>query len=233
MLSISVVNPQVEPTVVEEFSEAQRACYEEFAVGGAVSEVASDELTSGRVVYVVARNEAAEMVGGLRLHLSFPGSRLPVERTLSQLSELARLLEGRRQHGIAEVCGLWAYSRYRGTRLSLALVRVAVAAAPLCDTNLLIALSHHYVVSHWAPIGFTVEPRLGIHSYPDTRYHSKVILLDPVRLATSEPEHKWRILGLRQALRMHCPIVWSPEAEEHIPVQPTERITLPGVEHPV
>src|SRR5690606_33233351 len=121
----------------------------------AVSEVAPSELMNGRVMYVVARDEGGEMVGGLRLHLSFPGNRLPVEMTLSQLSELARLLESRREYGVAEVCGLWAYSRYRGTRLSMALVRLAVAAAPLCDTNLLIALSHHYVVSHWAPIGFT------------------------------------------------------------------------------
>ena len=78
MLSISLVNPQVEPSVVEEFFDAQRACYEEYAAGAAVSEVAQDELMDGRVVYVVARNERAEMVGGLRLHLSFPGNRLPV-----------------------------------------------------------------------------------------------------------------------------------------------------------
>ena len=70
MLSISLVNPQVEPSVVEEFFDAQRACYEEYAAGAAVSEVAQDELMDGRVVYVVARNERAEMVGGLRLLLA-------------------------------------------------------------------------------------------------------------------------------------------------------------------
>jgi hypothetical protein len=226
MLSLSLVNPHLEPSVVDEFSQAQRACYEEFSAEAAVSEVAQEDLLSGRVVYFVARDETGAMVGGLRLHLSFPGTKLPVEHTLSQLSQLARLLESRRQHGVAEVCGLWAYSRYRGTKLSNALVRTAVAAAPLCETNLLIALSHHYVVNHWAPIGFTAEPRLGVHSYPDARYFSKVILLDPVRLATAEPEHKWRILGLRQALRMHCPIFWSPETEEHVPVQPSEHVPV-------
>jgi hypothetical protein len=90
MLSLSLVNPHLEPSVVDEFSQAQRACYEEFSAEAAVSEVAQEDLLSGRVVYFVARDETGAMVGGLRLHLSFPGTKLPVEHTLSQLSQLAR-----------------------------------------------------------------------------------------------------------------------------------------------
>lgn len=224
MLSISVVDPRVEPDIAAEFAQAQRACYHEFAVEAAVTEVSPDELKSGRVLFVVARNGGArgELVGGLRLHFSFPGTLLPVEQVMSRLSQLGRLLESRREHGIAEVCGFWIFSQYRGTGLSGALVRAGVAAVPLHRASLMIALSHHYVVSHWAPIGFQPEPRLGVHNYPDSRYFSKVILLDPVLLSTSEPEQRRQILALRHALRHRYPIFWSPERGEQVLVQPAE-----------
>lgn len=223
MLSICVVDPQIEPTVAEEFAQAQRVCYQEFAAEAAVTEVSSDELVNGRVLYVVARNgPRGELVGGLRLHFSFPGTYLPVEQVMSRLSHLGRMLESRREQGIAEVCGFWIFSQYRGTGLSGALVRAGVAAIPLHGAHLAIALSHHYVVSHWAPMGFQADPRLGVHPYPDARYFSKVILLDPIRLSTSEPDQRTKILALRHALRHHYPIFWSPERGEQVLVQPAE-----------
>lgn len=223
MLSISVVDPRVEPDIAAEFAQAQRVCYQEFGAEAAVTEVASDELKTGRVLFVVARNgPRGELVGGLRLHFSFPGTLLPVEQVMSRLSQLGRMLESRREQGIAEVCGFWIFSEYRGTGLSGALVRAGVAAVPLHRANLVIALSHHYVVSVWAPIGFQAETRLGVHPYPDSRYFSKVIVLDPVLLSTSEPEQRRRILALRNALRHRCPIFWSPERGEQVLVQPAE-----------
>lgn len=225
MLSICVVDPQIEPTVAEEFAQAQRVCYQEFAAEAAVTEVSPEELASNRVLYVVARDGGTrgDIVGGLRLHFSHaPGTYLPVERVLTRLSQLGRLLESRRDQGIAEVCGFWIFSQYRGTGLSGALVRAGVAAMPMHGAHLAIALSHHYVVSHWAPIGFQADARLGVHPYPDARYFSKVILLDSIRLTTSEPEQRRKILALRHALRQHYPIFWSPERGEQVLVQPAE-----------
>lgn len=225
MLSICVVDPQVEPTVAEEFAQAQRVCYQEFAAEAAVTEVSPEEIVSNRVLYVVARDGGSrgDIVGGLRLHFSSAtGAPLPVEQVLSRLSQLGRLLDSRRDQGIAEVCGFWIFSQYRGTGLSGALVRAGVAAMPQHGAQLAIALSHHYVVSHWAPIGFQADHRLGVHPYPDARYSSKVILLDPLRLTTSEPEQRRKILALRHALRHRYPIFWSPEHGEQVLVQPAE-----------
>lgn len=188
-----------------------------------MTEVSDEDLNTGRVLYVVARDGLhGDLVGGLRLHFSFPGTRLPVERVLSRLSQLGRMLDAKREQGIAEVCGFWIFSHYRGSGLSGALVRAAVAAVPLYGAHLAIALSHHYVVSHWAPMGFYVEPKMGVHTYPDGRYSSKVILLDPILLTTSEPEQRRKILVLRKAMRQSCPIFWSPEHGEQVLVQPVQ-----------
>jgi hypothetical protein len=210
MLVLRLVNPGADPTAIEDFYAGQTAAYAEFAAEKAATSITKEELDDGCVYFVVAQDEVTgEFAGGLRLYLRLPGTRLPVERVLSDNHMLLHELETRSRDGVAEISGLWAQGRWRGTGLSSAMVRVAIAAMPLLRARYGIAFSHHYVLASWVPIGFVLDPLVGRLPYPDRRYESSVIWVDPVTLVNAEPEQRALIFDLRAALLRGDGIRWS------------------------
>jgi hypothetical protein len=210
MLNIRLVNPSEDPAAVANFYACQSHTYAEFAAEKAAKSITKEEVDDGCVYFIVAENEhTGEFAGGLRLYLRLKGTRLPVERVLAGNHKLHKELERRSRHGIAEISGLWAQSCWRGTGLSSAMVRVAVAAMPLLNARYGIAFSHHYVLASWVPIGFVVDPAAGSLPYPDIRYESSVIWIDPVTLRDAQPEQRALIFNLREALRRSDYIRWS------------------------
>lgn len=212
MLNIRLVDPGEDPSVVEEFYAAQTRTYAEFAAEKAATKVQPSDLELGCVYYILATDEhTGELAGGLRLYLRRGGARLPVERALAGNHSLLKQIAMQGRHGIAEVCGLWAQSCWRSTGLSSALMRVAVASMPLLHVHHGIGFTHHHIIHTrlTAPIGWVFDSSASMVPYPDARYQSTVVWIDPLTLLNAQPEQRSLIFQLRAAMRRGEMVRWS------------------------
>lgn len=216
MLQLRLVDPREEPSLVGEVFASQSLAYAEFNAKHAVVPIAEDEVDQGCVYFVTARDEyTGELAGSLRLYLRPHGTRLPVERLLFQFPDFVAEIEDLSHDGVAEIGGCWAQRRWRGTGLSVAMFRMAIAAMPLLGVSRGLAFSHHHVLPSWAPLGWWVDSKINRINYPDARYETSVIWIDPVTLRHAEQVQRMRILELRQVLRNGVAASWSPHAETH------------------
>ncbi len=229
MFNIRLFNPAADPVAVANFYTWQSCTYAEFAAEKAATSTTKEELEDGCVYFIVAEDESTgEFVGGLRLYFRLAGMLLPVERVLAGNYKLHQTLNRRSHLGIAEISGLWVQSRWRGTGLSSALVRVAVAAMPLLKAAYGIAFSHHHVLKSWYPIGFVIDHAAGRLPYPDTRYESSVIWIDPLTLRYARPEQQALIFSHRDVLRRSGLIRWNPvDGEQSASPMSEARTNLP------
>jgi hypothetical protein len=213
MLNIRLVDPAEDPSVIDEFYAGQTRAYAEFAAEKAATNVHLRELEQGCVYFVIAQDEhTGELAGGLRMYLRRGGAKLPVERVLADNHRLIELLGRQSRRGITEISGFWAQSCWRGTGLPSALVRTAVAAMPMPTLNVQqgIAFSHHHIIySRLAPLGWVADASVGNIAYPDARYQSSVIWIDPLTLLNAQPEQRSLIFQLRASMRRGEAIRWS------------------------
>lgn len=212
MLNIRLVDPGEDPSIVDEFYAGQSRAYAEFAAEKAATKVQASDLELGCVYYILATDEhTGELAGGLRLYLRRDGARLPVERALANNHSLLKQIGIRGRHGIAEVCGLWAQSCWRSTGLSNALMRAAVAAMPLLNVHHGIGFTHHHIIHTrlTAPIGWVFDSTASMVPYPDARYQSTVVWIDPLTLLNAQPDQRSLIFQLRAAMRHGEGVRWS------------------------
>lgn len=221
MFQIRLVGPGADTGFVRDFTTRQVQSYAEFAVQKVASSISQEECEQEGVYFVVAVQESTgELVGGLRIHVARPGQLLPVERALPTVGRLRVLLPLYRTRGLAEMSGLWVEPVLRGSGLSGVLMRAGVAAMPLLQVRHVIAFTHHHVLRFWNPIGFAVDRRFGTHAYPDHRYESSLIWIDPLSLTHAKPNQRALILAMREALRCGDTIQWSPEYGEKTALRP-------------
>jgi GNAT superfamily N-acetyltransferase len=226
MLKICLVDPREDPTIVEEFCTRQAIAYGEFEAEKAATPITDAELDRGCVRFIVARDELTdELAGGLRLYLRLPGTRLPVERLLWDYAALVEEIERWSHRGIAEIGGTWVHSRWRGIGLGVELYRFAIAMMPLLGVTRGLAFSHHHVIPSWEPLGWTIDQVIGSINYPDARYESSVIWIDPLTLHDADTKQRVLTFNLRAALRQNLPVRWS------VPTQRPERPALADMLH--
>lgn len=229
MFEIRLVGPGADASFVSDFTSRQLQSYAEFAVAKVASAVSQHECEQEGVYFIVAvRQSTGDIVGGLRIHVARPGLLLPVERALPTVGRLRVLLPLYRTRGLAEMSGLWVEPVLRGSGLSGALMRAGVAAMPLLQVRHAIAFTHHHVLRFWTPIGFAVDRRFGIHAYPDARYESSLIWIDPQALTHATPTQRAMILKMREALTGGNVIEWAPETgEKTAPPRPSASVAPP------
>lgn len=223
MLTIRLVRPGEDMAVVIEFYLRQSQSYAEFSAEKAVYTPTETEVADGSVYYVVAHDcDSGALCGGLRIHLRSPGTPLPVERALTNERRLHQVLEGHLMDGLAEMSGLWVGVHLRGTGLSSQLMRTGIAAMPLLGVQKVLAFTHQHVLDFWTPLGFYFDPRVArTYSYPDARYESRIIWIDPDELTCAEPGERAKIRELRECLDQGHTIYWP-----HEPVR--DRVALVG-----
>lgn len=220
MLQLRLVDPREEPRLVAEVLARQSVAYAEFSAKHAVMPIRAEEVELGSVNLIVACDEyTGEIVGGLRLYLRPAGTQLPVERLLHQYPRLAAQIESLSHRGIAEIAGCWVNRGWRGTGLSVAMFRMAIAAMPLLGVTRGLAFSHHHVLPNWAPLGWSVDSEIARINYPDARYETSVIWIDPVTLSKAQPPQQASILALRQMLQSGDLVLWSPHSDAHEAIQ--------------
>lgn len=212
MITIRLVRPGEDMNVVVEFYRRQNRSYSKFSAQKAVYAPTESEIVDGFVYYVVAQDlNTGDLCGGLRIHLRSPDAPLPIERALPEDGRLQQIL-GQSGYGLAEMSGLWVEDYLRGTGLSSELMRVGVAAMPLLGVDKVLAFTHQHVLDFWTPIGFYVDATLEkTYPYPDHRYRSRIIWIDPNNLGCAEHVQRMRIFLLRSCLAQGQLIYWPQE----------------------
>lgn len=208
MLRIRLLNPTTESARIEEFSQRQRACYAAFAVQQAAKKI--DGRTDGSVYFVVAETLSGEMVGGTRFHVRGKHTPLPIELAMSGNKRISNEIRARQHEGVAEYAGLWVLPDQRGTGLSAALMSTAVASSAAWGVRHGLGFTHHYLI-FWTPIGFQVDQELGFTPYPDPRYQSYVLWIDPLTLANARLDYQRGISMIRDAVGRERAVLWDPQ----------------------
>lgn len=212
MYEIRRINPLKEWRLVEEFQAKQRLCYERYDVQHAANQIAIPRtaILDGTVHFVVAVASSGELVGGTRIHVRRPGNPLPMERALKDDERLRSALDRLQPHGVAEYAGLWALPSVRGVGLSGVLSCLAVALTPSLGVKHGCGFTHHHLL-FWTPLGFRLDEKLGFFAYPDERYQSYVLWVDPKDLRGADPAYERVVQEIRGAKGRR--ILWSPLAE--------------------
>lgn len=223
MFEIRLVGPGADPAFVRNFAARQLESYAEFAVSKVAAAVSEEDCEQEGVYFIVAlKQSTGELVGGLRIHVARPGLLLPVERALPTVGRLRVLLPLYRARGLAEMSGVWVQATLRGSGLSGVMTRAGIAVMPLLQVRHVIAFTHHHVLRFWTPCGFAVDRRFGTHAYPDARYESSLIWLDPLALTHATPTQRAMILKMREAMTNGETIEWAPETgEKTVPPRPS------------
>jgi hypothetical protein len=224
MITIRLVRPGEDMNVVLEFYRRQNQSYAQFSAEKAVYAPTEAEIADGSVYYVVAHDlNSGELCGGLRIHLRSIDAQLPVERALPDDQRLQQVLALQTAFGLAEMSGLWVAGFLRRTGFSSELMRVGIAAMPLLEIHRVLAFTHQHVLDFWTPLGFSLDQSLQkTYSYPDRRYRSRIIWIDPDQLVSAEPSQRKRIFLLRGQLAAGQLIYW--------PFEPVMHAEPPGLE---
>lgn len=149
---------------------------------------------------VLARAASGAVLGGVRIHLRELGP-LPVQAALPRSKRLGSLL-ARLPGACAEPSGGVVHVSVRKSGLSHALGLVTVAALPLIGARAALCFGHRRVLPLYRTLGFVPDPRLGVHQYPDERYHSQVaVLKDTAGLPDVAADIRSLVLDTRARLR--------------------------------
>lgn len=217
MITIRLVRPGEDMNVVAEFYRRQNQSYARFSAEKAVYTPTQEEIADGSVYYIVAHElETGELCGGLRIHVRSSDAHLPVERALPNETRLHQLLVSLTPYGLAEMSGLWVSGYLRRTGFSCELMRVGIAAMPLLGLHRVLAFTHQHVLDFWTPLGFCVDQTIGkTYSYPDRRYQSRIIWIDPDQLTSADIVQRKQIFLLRSQLDQDRTIYWPQETMSH------------------
>lgn len=186
-------------------------------------------------VYVITATENGKMVGGVRVHLHDDKLRLPlVEAVGSDDNSVEAYVKLLAVNGVAEACGQWNANGIRKHGLSNTLIRCAVAICEQLGVKNLLGFAPLHALKIYQTVGYrpvqTVGPKDGF-PYPDERYRTKVIKVNPETLdnaldieANLIPvlrKRKTMIMeeqGPKGKLRVHYDIL----------IENPDRVTIPG-----
>lgn len=215
MLELRILNSRSDAERVSEFQSNLHECYASYAVQHAAQKAripVQEGPDSLSVQYVAVLGRDGAVLGGTRIHVRSPGNPLPMEQAMPHEARLKHGLDLRQPLGVVEYAGLWALPAYRGTGLSRLVSCLAVAATPLLGARVGCGFTHHHL-TFWTPLGFSMDDQLGFFAYPDERYSSYVLWVDPVNLESAEPEYRQTVFKMREALRRGRSIFWEPSSD--------------------
>lgn len=219
MFDIRLVDPREDPEIVEKAMSGQAQAYACSGLECAVDAQPWEEIAAGSVHFVVAQDQrTGELAGGIRLCVRKSDQKLPIELLLEANEPLGggayesvrREIKRWTARGLVQSSGLWVLPPWRRTDLGMAMFRVAIAAMPLLGARRAIAFAPHHTTSTWLRLGWSIDAEAGPVLYPDERYISCVLWLDPVALDRAERRHRDIILHLRRNLRSISRVRWEP-----------------------
>lgn len=231
MLELRILSSRSDAERVAEFQHNLNECYASYAVQHAAKKARiplnTDE-DSRSVHYVVVLGTDGVMLGGTRIHVRSASNPLPMEMAMPHEARLTEALDRRQALGLVEYAGLWALPAYRGTGLSGLVSCLAVAVTPLLGARVGCGFTHHHL-TFWTPLGFSMDTTLGFFAYPDERYCSYVLWVDPVNLESADPDYRQTVFKMREALLRGRSIFWEPGNE---PLHDQIRLRRPKVRQP-
>ncbi|MBP7155575.1 MAG: hypothetical protein KBA60_06180 [Flavobacteriales bacterium] len=163
---------------------------------------------------IVALHQTEGMVGGLRFQVDHgPGSKLPMSQAISKLDpSIVPLLQGLKQGGNGEVCGLWSANRFANRGVAVLLSTAVTAIAPYTGANSMVCFVGAHTKRHPEKNGFIAIKNIGedgAFNYPTSEFRSiAMVNPDPVLLPFADPKQRQVIYSLRlrpDQTRGECP----------------------------
>lgn len=133
---------------------------------------------SPSVYGIIVENEAGDLVGGVRLHVTDGIEPLPVEKAVGAVDPKIGEYIGEYPLGTTgELCGLWNARPVAGMGVSMLLVRAVVAIASQVPLRSMFTFCSEYTTHMTGPMGFYPENTLGEEGrfyYPNRSYVSRI-----------------------------------------------------------
>ena len=157
-------------------------------------------------VYVIIAEieETGETVGGIRIHIADGKTRLPMEDAVSLVDKnVYKLIDGYREGGTAELCGLWNSKTTAGWGIgSYILMRAGISIIPELKLSTLFALCAPHTLRISVEKGFEIEKSIGNEGtfiYPKIDLiATSIIVKDVVGLPLALPNEQEIIFKLRE-----------------------------------
>ena len=177
----------------------------------------------GVVSLVTAHDSGGTLVGGVRIHLRTPWSRLPIEEELRDPS-LNALLRERARESPAQLTGLWLHAAHSGTGLSDFLFLAGLAACRTLGVGSLCGCVPERMLPLYRKYGARHDASR-THAYPDERYVTYIVHVDFSWLEAPAHPARAEYLGMRAAFHegraWPCTparaLTWKPPLAEALP----------------
>jgi hypothetical protein len=157
-------------------------------------------------VYVIIAEieETGETVGGIRIHIADGKTRLPMEDAVALVDKnVYKLIDGYREDGTAELCGLWNSKTTAGWGIgSYILMRAGISIIPKLNLSTLFALCAPHTLRISVEKGFEIEKSIGNEGtfiYPKIDLiATSIIVKDVIGLPLALPNEQEIIFKLRE-----------------------------------
>jgi hypothetical protein len=199
-LELRVIRAVDAPALSQEFAAEQRRALREF-VGEELTTASLRWVFDPQVYVITARwRPSRRLAAGVRLHLARPSPPLPMLAAWPE-QRLARWVEERRADGgLGEMSGLWAAREARGLGLPRLLLQVGMALGGRLGLAHLCSFVPEHSRGFMLALGWEEQPELtpgGAIPYPDARYQTRVMWLDPIAPGQSPPQVRAQVAAFR------------------------------------
>ena len=180
-IRIRLLHTAQHPDIADKFYNGQKEALKSFKIKG-INSIKNNWRANPLTYMLIAEDSlTGEICAGLRLDVVDPSNPIPLVDAIKHLSPSIVPRIHKFNNVLAELCGLWVHSEYRGLALPTALVRSAVSVCSKLRISVLVVLSATHSKSFLVPFGFTPVKELPNDAsfiYPDERYLSILMELE-------------------------------------------------------
>jgi 4-cresol dehydrogenase (hydroxylating) len=199
-LRIRVLHTPLHQDVAMEYYDAQVEVLKEFGVK-AVASIKNKWWENPLAYMFVAEDmDTGEIGAGMRLDVVDSSNPIPIQEALKHISPDIVERVHKFNHVAAEACGLWVKKHFSERNIPLLLIRAALSVAYKLRIKVIVALLPSHTRPLFEKTGFS-RVRIGYNAefmYPDDRYLSTAMEIDPISLKDTSEDEKEIILELRK-----------------------------------
>lgn len=191
-----------EPELCKEFLREHRKVLEDIGVNEIVA-TENPWVNDPNCFVIVALHRDFGMVGGIRLQLAAPGTKLPMAESIEKYDvRIHDALQELLPAGNGEVCGLWAAHRFLGRGVPALLSKAVTAISVAAGAGRMVCFVAHYTQKYPAKNGFVVMESVGENgffpAYPIPRITTiAMVNPDTMLLEHASDEQRLGIYSLR------------------------------------
>lgn len=205
MIEITIHKAVENPNICSEYLAGHAQVLLDFGIN-VLTSFSESWFENPGVYVIIARNENAELLGGIKIHKYSAIYPLPVVKGLIENTpEIENIIEASQPLKSGEICGLWISKNSGRKGLANYLSRVAIAMCPNLLINHVYGISSPFTLNMFLGMGYTIIENLGENGYfdyPTPEFRSAAVeIRDTNSLQSASEENKSRIIDIRKNLK--------------------------------